>query len=117
MDEGAEEGREGRTVRVFLVRSLDRPRSAWLHHIVDDDIDSGQRLWAEFENFRKDEQLELCLPEEAEAEAVFATIIEPSTLAGEAGIVELMHRMDEAARAANVSYGFVRAAELYAKAG
>lgn len=99
---------DGRTVRMFLVRSLGRRRSAWLHHIVDDDIDSGRKLRDEFENFRKEEQLEICLPEEAEAEAVFAAIIEPSHLTGEAAVVEVMRRMDEAARVANVLYGPVR---------
>lgn len=99
---------DGRTVRMFLVRSLGRRRSAWLHHIVDDDIDSGQKLRAEFESFREEEQLEICLPEEAEAEAVLATVIEPSHLTGEAAVVEVMRRMDEAARVANVIYGPVR---------
>jgi hypothetical protein len=93
---------------MFLVRSLDCPRKAWLHYVVDDDIDCGHKLRIEFEDFREDEQLEVCLREEAEAEVVFVTITEPTHLSGEAAVVALMRRMDEAACIANVSYGFVR---------
>ncbi|MHA6730265.1 hypothetical protein [Devosia sp. A369] len=115
MDVETEEGREGRPVRVFLVRSMGRPRAVWLHHIVEDDIDNGAKIWAEFEVFRAGEGLEVCLRDEAEADVVLATIIEPSHLSGEAAVVELMRRMDSASP--SVHYGFVRVAELYAEAG
>jgi hypothetical protein len=71
-------------------------------------VDDGERPWSVFEFYRADEGLQVCLPQEAEAEAVLVTVIEPTDLDGEAAVSEFIRRMKRAAARSRVTFGFVR---------